>query len=199
MRRRSLALLAAVLVAAACAETDRGSYPAGASGSVEFRNATRVPLYLAGCSHFEYEKQVGERWVSQGPAVVCVWEGFAQEVAPGAAVTEPIEAREPGRWRLRYPVGIGCSRHAPLSEAACRAVGSITSNEFEVLDSGCVVSGCSGQICAERPYATTCEWRPEYACYREARCGRYGPGDTCAWEPTPELLACLADPPALGW
>lgn len=199
MKGRSLVFLGALLLAVACAETDRESYPAGASGSVEFRNLTRASLYLAGCSHFDYEKQIGDKWVSQGPSVVCVWEGFAQKVASGASVMEPIEAREPGRWRLRYPVGVGCSSTAPLSEAHCRAVGSITSNEFEVLDSGCVVSGCSGQVCADRPYVTTCEWLPEYACYQKARCGRFGPGGTCGWEPTPELLACLGDPARPTW
>lgn len=193
-----IALPAAALLTAACAETDRDSYPSGAAGTVRFHNITRVPVYLAGCSHFDYEKQVGARWVSQGPAAVCVWEGFAQPVPPDGVVTEPIETREPGVWRLRYQVGVGCSAAAPLREADCTAVEEFHSNEFEVLDSGCVVSGCSGQICAEQAWATTCEWLPQYACFHQARCGNFGPGGACGWEQTPELLACLADPPQAG-
>lgn len=206
MTHRSLAGLVAVcaaLLAAGCAPaTDRDQYQAGETGTVTFRNATGIPLYLAGCGHFDYEKQVGAAWVSQGPSVVCVWQGFAQPVPPRGAVSEPVEAREPGTWRLRYAVGAGCSASAPLDGEHCRWLGEITSNEFVVDDAGCATGGCSGQLCGEAELAgqlvTTCEWRAEYACYRAARCGRFGPGGTCAWEPTPELLACLADPPPLA-
>lgn len=62
----------------------------------------------------------------------------------------------------------------------------------------CVVAGCSGQLCidpATDPGITTCEWRDEYACYREATCARQDTG-RCGWTLTPELEACLADPPA---
>jgi hypothetical protein len=41
---------------------------------------------------------------------------------------------------------------------------------------------------------TTCEFRPEYACYRDATCERQADG-TCGWTETPELTACLANPP----
>jgi len=198
MKGGSIAFLCAALLAVACAETDRDSYPAGETGTVRFVNSARIPLYLAGCSHFDQEKQVGSRWVSQGPAAVCVWEGFAQPVPPGGVVTESFAAREPGTWRLRYQVGVGCSETAPLREGDCKAVVEVESNEFEVLGSGCVVSGCSGQICADQVWASTCEWLPPYACFRTARCGNFGPGGSCAWEQTPELLACLADPPQAG-
>ena len=32
----------------------------------------------------------------------------------------------------------------------------------------CVKTGCSGQVCADRDMMTTCEYRPEYACYKSA-------------------------------
>jgi len=199
MTVRSLALLCSALLAAACAPaTDRETYQAGEVGTVTFRNATGIPVALAGCSHFDYEKRVGGAWLPQGPAAVCVWEGFAQPVPPGGVVREPIVAREPGTWRLRYAVGAGCSASAPLDAAHCRWLGEIASNEFEVLASDCVVSGCSGEICDEEPRATICLWRSEYACFRDARCGRFGAGGACAWQQTPELLACLADPPQLA-
>jgi hypothetical protein len=56
---------------------------------------------------------------------------------------------------------------------------------------GCVRSGCSGQVCADRGVATTCEWLPHYACYRAATCERQASG-RCDWTSTPELQACLA-------
>lgn len=55
----------------------------------------------------------------------------------------------------------------------------------------CIVTGCSGQICAEEPVATTCEYKAEYACYTSANCGAFGPGGACAWEQTEELATCI--------
>ena len=56
---------------------------------------------------------------------------------------------------------------------------------------GCLVTGCSGQVCAESEVATTCEFRPEYACYKQySRCERSASG-RCGWAATPELSQCL--------
>lgn len=57
----------------------------------------------------------------------------------------------------------------------------------------CVPSGCSGQLCIPAdadPIATTCEWRPEYACYQDADCEKQ-PDGSCGWTPTAELAECL--------
>jgi hypothetical protein len=95
--------------------------------------------------------------------------GRLEPVPPGGVVTDPIHARAPGTWRLRYPVGFGCSESAPLGDGHCARIVEITINEFEVFGAGCVVGGCSGQLCADEPLASTCEWRPSYACHRDAR------------------------------
>jgi eight-cysteine-cluster-containing protein len=62
----------------------------------------------------------------------------------------------------------------------------------------CLPAGCSGQICADAEEAagiiTTCEYRSEYACYDSATCERQADG-RCGWTQTPELKACLANPP----
>lgn len=61
----------------------------------------------------------------------------------------------------------------------------------------CFVGGCSGQVCSDQPgVISTCEWRPEYACYDDAACARQANGE-CGWTPSPELAACLANPPQL--
>jgi hypothetical protein len=59
----------------------------------------------------------------------------------------------------------------------------------------CYATGCSGQICADRDVITTCQSRPEYACYRSAQCTRQADG-ACGWTETAELQACLQNPPA---
>src|SRR3989344_2189845 len=65
---------------------------------------------------------------------------------------------------------------------------------------GCAVAGCSGQLCVPSGEAddvfTTCEFKPEYACYRGAKCERQA-DDRCGWTLTVELRACLPNPPAI--
>lgn len=56
----------------------------------------------------------------------------------------------------------------------------------------CVVTGCSGQVCADEEVVTTCEFRPEYACYKMGRCERQASGE-CDWTQTKELQSCLVD------
>lgn len=62
----------------------------------------------------------------------------------------------------------------------------------------CVKSGCSGTVCTEpgNEMVTTCEMKAEYACYQSATCERQTDG-ACGWTQTPELTACVANPPAL--
>jgi len=57
---------------------------------------------------------------------------------------------------------------------------------------GCMVTGCSGQICADGEVVTTCEFREEYGCYVTATCERQTSGE-CGWTETPELLSCLGE------
>ncbi len=59
----------------------------------------------------------------------------------------------------------------------------------------CVAGGCSGQLCIEEGSnsgITTCEWREEYACYRNAECRRQSNGQ-CGWTQTSTLTQCIAN------
>lgn len=57
---------------------------------------------------------------------------------------------------------------------------------------GCMITGCSSHVCADREVITTCEYKEEYACYKTARCERQQDG-ACGWTMTPELLQCLQE------
>ena len=61
---------------------------------------------------------------------------------------------------------------------------------------GCIKTGCSGTVCAEagNDVMTTCEFKPEYACYQQATCEKQADGK-CGWTQTDTLKACLANPP----
>jgi eight-cysteine-cluster-containing protein len=54
----------------------------------------------------------------------------------------------------------------------------------------CFKTGCSGQVCADEEVVTTCEYRPEYECYKTAKCERQANGN-CGFTDTPELRRCL--------
>ena len=56
----------------------------------------------------------------------------------------------------------------------------------------CVVTGCSGQICASEPMASTCEWTCEYGCYQYASCEVQATG-ACGWTDNDEFEACIDD------
>lgn len=59
-------------------------------------------------------------------------------------------------------------------------------------DEACVITGCSGQVCSNEAVFTTCEFRPEYACYGAAECA-VQPDGRCGWTLTPALDRCLID------
>lgn len=63
-----------------------------------------------------------------------------------------------------------------------------------ITTAGCVRAGCSGQLCvpaSQGGMMTTCEFRPEYACYQQATCALQANGQ-CGFTQTPELQTCLA-------
>ncbi len=63
----------------------------------------------------------------------------------------------------------------------------------ETNDAACFVGGCSGQICSDQGgVISTCEFRPEFACFQQATCERQAGGE-CGFTETPELDHCLAD------
>ncbi|HEX5060268.1 MAG TPA: hypothetical protein VFV99_12960 [Kofleriaceae bacterium] len=81
------------------------------------------------------------------------------------------------------------SKSNPPSEA---------SNKTPSPANDCITTGCSGTVCTEpgKEVVTTCEYKPEYGCYKDGVCARQNDG-SCGWTQTPSLQACLANPPAL--
>lgn len=55
---------------------------------------------------------------------------------------------------------------------------------------GCIITGCSSQVCADEEVITTCELRPEYQCYGYGVCERQTDGE-CGWSETDALRECL--------
>lgn len=60
-----------------------------------------------------------------------------------------------------------------------------------IILSNCYTGGCNGQICSDKEgVVSTCEYKKEYACYKNAKCERQSNGQ-CEWTITSELTACL--------
>jgi hypothetical protein len=109
------------------------------------------------------------------PTVLC---------APGMVCNEAARSCEPAGPPEPFCPTALCAPGTTCNEAtnACEPVEPAP----------CVVTGCSGQVCAGAPVATTCEWRPEYGCFAAfGACERDGAG-ACGWRATAELDGCLA-------
>jgi hypothetical protein len=100
-----------------------------------------------------------------------------------------------GSLRVTVAFGAGdrCSRWTFASQdCSLDESGTVLSCQPQDSDGGCKRTGCSGQLCSDEDIATTCEYRPEYACYRDATCEPQGDG-SCGWTPSEELTTCLAE------
>ena len=119
------------------------------------------------------------------------------ESAMGNGSLEPCGGACPGAWLDLSCVSILCAQGYQVES---RVFGDTTCGRCSHVRGGpnscgsCQVTGCSGQICSSDAVITTCEWRPEYACYQElGECGCNGAGaGSCGWAQTPELRDCLA-------
>ena len=61
-------------------------------------------------------------------------------------------------------------------------------------NSDCVIGGCSGTICQHKdsePVMTTCEFKPEYACFKQIECGCIG--KSCMWDKTSDFDSCVEE------
>ncbi len=84
----------------------------------------------------------------------------------------------------------------PLRQSQDQREQASTGNHSIAAD-GCVITGCSGQICtdqagAARGGATICMYTPQAACYQASGICRVQSNGQCGWTQTPELLSCLA-------
>jgi hypothetical protein len=93
--------------------------------------------------------------------------------------------------RLFLTLSLACAAACVTERASSRGGAAVQTRSARVVPP-CVVSGCSGQICALQPLFSTCEWRPEYACFAGATCAPQ-PGGGCGWNMTEALRSCLED------
>lgn len=167
------------------ATTDRERYSVGDEGLATFRNDGRAEAFVEGCSTFAFEQLVAGTWTFRFPAVVCVWEGFARQLAPGERLVEPLHVpTEPGVWRLRYRVGLACDADQPLSQANCRSILDVRSPPFSVQGT-CEPQECGPQLGMPN---RLCEDGVSFA-GPTGRCLRDPTFGVCGWE----IASCPED------
>jgi hypothetical protein len=81
------------------------------------------------------------------------------------------------------------SSQAPLPSTAAAAEPATNAAPA----TACVASGCSSTLCvpAGKEMMSTCEYKPEYACYQKATCEPQ-PDGACGWTHNADFDACLA-------
>jgi hypothetical protein len=87
--------------------------------------------------------------------------------------------------------GGGASQDAGSSSGTGTSDGGAASGG--TASGGCKIGGCSAELCtdAKDNAISTCIWRDEYACYKNATCARQANG-MCGWTATPQLQQCIA-------
>ena len=102
-----------------------------------------------------------------------------------------------GTSAMVSPEGILVSGHHSTVTGPAGRMPMIKATQFYLRSGGgsvsqkpCMKTGCSRQVCADEEVVTTCEFKPEYECYKEAACERQKSGE-CGFTQTPKLVACL--------
>ena len=131
----------------------------------------------------------------------------SSECGSGEMCTGPMGCGVP--WRCKTSIGCtadfgpfcSCRGVTVFGSSSCppepytrRGACEGASDAGPAPDSGvaaCQRTGCSDQLCADHPLGSTCEFLPEYGCYRDARCERQTNG-ACGWTPSESLTMCIA-------
>ncbi len=157
-------MVPAALVLGACG-ADLSDLVGGARKSL----AAPADCVVSGCS--------GEVCAESSMESICIWraEFACYETAQCAR-----QADGQCGWTMDAQLSSCLQQHAPPPQDGGSAPGA------------CVVSGCSGQLCADEVLGSDCQWKEEYACYANAQCERQADGN-CGWTMDSALTQCLAD------
>lgn len=126
----------------------------------------------------------------------CGWDSAAGKIIPCPLVCQCKPVEQPMGDCMsddQCPKGTSCT--APKDCLACKSCPACAVCcgvcEPDPVSNPCVVTGCSGQICAPEDMASTCEWKPVYACYQLSNCGPYGSAGQCSWQSNPAFDECI--------
>jgi hypothetical protein len=101
-------------------------------------------------------------------------------------------------YTVQNQIGFLVLRNENTSSLGASAIRTIQVNLYKKSvnsTKSCVVSGCSMQFCVDQENLlrlnSSCEWRPAYACYKQAICERNKQTGQCGWRLDNTLATCL--------
>ncbi len=117
------------------------------------------------------------------------------DLSPSGATQDQLDQG----WQELSKTGLIVAAKLETVTGPAGSMSGLSASQFysKIVASGpnpCITTGCSGQICADQQMASTCEYKPEYACYKSVGTCEVQPGGKCGWTPSAELSACLANP-----
>lgn len=133
------------------------------------------------------------KYVSGTDVAICeqVVETNPIDPLPPKLIACPMDAKICPDGSMVVRTGPSCT-FAACPETTPPSSGGEGNTPIPVTTAKCVVSGCSGEICSDRvDMSFVCLWKPEYQCYKTAKCERQGNG-WCGWTQTNELTQCLS-------
>lgn len=134
-----------------------------------------------GCAICSCNPEPSCQWVNPAPWVRCAGiETVAANPEDGTCCTYPSPCNVPDGWETFSSQDV-CAGDEPAEPGF---------NEC-VTDADCFRTGCSGTVCAAQTIYTTCEYRPEYACYSEPTTSCGCNNGVCGFAQTEELESCL--------
>jgi len=135
----------------------------------------------AGCAICSCNPEPSCQWVNPAPWVRCAGvETVAANPDDGTCCTYPSPCHVPGGWE-QFPSAEACSGDEPIEPGFTQCV----------TDDDCFRTGCSGTVCAAETVFTTCQYRPEYACYQEPTTSCGCNNGLCGFAQTDALQTCL--------
>ncbi len=163
-----------------------GQGPNAPSGPFAIVEETGVRCISAPCNSFR-EKKLNSS--AQASIAELGWDASGADADQISNAITELFVRDLIIAGDRYTV------HGPGGSAKARTVTQFYARARD--HKACYVGGCSGQLCTDQPGAiSTCEYRPEYACYQDAVCEEQVEGE-CGWTETEALTTCLTNAPRL--
>ncbi len=114
------------------------------------------------------------------------------EVFTASGIFTPIEMLSSDRYQGSIAKGIFSITTLEKEQTPVVSKPTPTPTTPKPVQGKCYIGGCSAQICSDQPdMASTCEYREQYACYKQnSTCERQSNG-ACGWTQTPALKACI--------
>ncbi len=97
-----------------------------------------------------------------------------------------------GNWEEAKRLAKQAEKELDVVEKAINDLAGAKEKETDRERGGCIISGCSNEVCSDHSVVSICIYLPEFACYDNAVCERQ-PDGQCDWTLTTAINQCLVE------